>query len=216
MSGRRRKMRRITRLLEDRYGGELGHGGDRPSPFKTLIGCVLSQRTRDVNAERAAEVLFAVAERPEDVLRLGRERLRRLIRCSGFYNQKASYIIGICEALLGEFGGSVPGDREGLLRLPGVGYKTADVVLSHAFDRPAIAVDVHVATVAKRLGLAEEDAGPEAVKEALEALFPPEERRLVDSAFVRLGKEYCRTRAPRCMECFLKALCDYPRPRGNK
>jgi len=165
-----------------------------------------------VNAERAAEVLFAVAERPEDVLRLGLDRLRRLIRCSGFYNQKARYIIGICEALLGEFGGSVPDDREGLLRLPGVGYKTADVVLSHAFDGPAIAVDAHVATVAKRLGLAEEDAGPEAVKEALEAMFPSGKWRLVDGAFVRLGKEYCRTRAPRCAECFLRSLCDYPRP----
>ncbi|KON29821.1 hypothetical protein AC482_05435, partial [miscellaneous Crenarchaeota group-15 archaeon DG-45] len=191
-------------------------GGGRSSPFRALIGCVLSQRTREVNAERAAEALFAEAECPAEVLGLGRDRLKRLIRCSGFYNQKAGHIIGICEALLGEFGGRVPDDREGLLSLPGVGPKTADVVLSHAFDRPAIAVDVHVATVAKRLGLVEEGAGPEAVKEALEALVPPGERRLVDGAFVRLGKEYCRKRASRCTHCFLKALCGYPGLRGSE
>ena len=214
MSGRLRKMRRITALLEGRYGDELGHSGER-SPFKTLIGCVLSQRTRDVNAEKAAEALLMAAEGPEDVLRLGEDRLRRLIRCSGFYNQKARYIIGICEALIREFDGRVPDERERLLSLPGVGYKTADIVLSHAFDRPAIAVDVHVATVARRLGLVEGDAGPEEVKEALEALVPPEERRLVDSAFVRLGKEYCRTRAPRCLKCLLKPLCKYPRHRDH-
>lgn len=208
-------MRRITALLRERYGDEPGRDRGEPSPFKTLIGCVLSQRTRDGNADRAAEALFAVAERPEDVLKLGEDRLRRLIRCSGFYNQKANYIIGICKALLGEYDGCVPDEREHLLGLPGVGYKTADVVLSHAFNRPAIAVDVHVETVAKRLDLVEGDAGPEEVKEALEALVPPVERRLIDSAFVRLGKEYCRSHAPRCQECFLTHLCCHPRQQGR-
>lgn len=198
-------------MLEEHYGSELGHNGERPSPFKTLISCVLSQRTRGENAEKASEALFTVAEGPEDVLELGEERLRRLIRCSGFYNQKARHIIGICEALNKEFDGRVPDERERLLGLPGVGPKTADVVLCYAFDQPTIAVDVHVATVAKRLGLVQSDAYPEAVKEALEALVPPGERRLVDSALVRLGKEYCRSRIPLCPKCFLKSLCEYPR-----
>jgi len=207
---RLQKMQRITALLKERYGRELGCGGGR-NPFRTLVGCVLSQRTRDRNAERAADALFTVVKGPEDVLKLGEGRLRRLIRCSGFYRQKAKYLIGICEALIREFEGRVPDEREQLLGLPGVGYKTADIVLSHAFNRPAIAVDVHVETVAKRLGLVAGDAGPEAVKEALEALVPPRERRAVDGAFVRLGKEYCGSRVPRCQECFLKSLCDHPR-----
>jgi len=216
MSGRLQKMRRITALLVEHYGSNLRHGGAKQDPFKILIGSVLSQRTRDENAMKATETLFALAESPEDVLNLGVDRLRRLIRCSGFYNQKARYILGICEALIGEFDGRIPDKREHLLSLPGVGYKTADVVLSHAFNRPVIAVDVHVETVAKRLGLVECDASPEKVKEALEALVPPEDRRLVDSAFVRHGKEYCGSRAPRCWECFLKHLCEYPMYMNDK
>jgi len=211
MSDRSERMMRITALLEERYSSNLRHGGERPDPFKTLIGCVLSQRTRDRNAEKAAEALFAVAETPEDILNLGEDRLRRLIRCSGYYNQKSSFIIGICEALIREFDGRVPDERAHLLSLPGVGYKTADIVLSHAFNRPVIAVDIHVETVAKRLGLVDKDANPEAVKKVLEGYVPAEKRRFVDSAFLRLGKEYCRSRAPRCQECFLKNLCKYPR-----
>ncbi|RLI08643.1 endonuclease III [Candidatus Bathyarchaeota archaeon] len=210
MSGRLQRMQQIISLLREHYGDEPRQGDEKPDPFKTLIGCVLSQRTRDRNAVKAAEALFKAAERPEDVLRLGGDRLRRLIRCLGFYNQKSRYITGICEALLKEFGGRVPDKREQLLKLPGVGPKTADVVLSYAFNRPAIAVDVHVGTVAKRLGLVDDGAAPEAVKKTLEALVPPEECRLVDRGFVRLGKEYCRSRAPRCRECFLNSLCDYP------
>lgn len=198
-------------MLEERYGVERGDGGEGSTPFRTLIGCVLSQRTREGNAERAAEALFRAAEGPEEMLRLGEDRLRRLIRCSGFYNQKARYIRGICEALIREFDGRVPDGREELLSLPGVGPKTADVVLSYAFNRPAIAVDIHVETVAKGLGLVDAGASPEEVKEALEALVPPEERRFVDGAFVRFGKEYCRSRRPRCRECFLRHLCDHPR-----
>ena len=211
MDKRIQRMRRITALLEERYRDELRHNGEKPSPFKTLIGCVLSQRTRDVNAKKAAEALFTVAEGPEDILKLGKNRLTRLIRCSGFYNQKARYVRGICEALVKEFDGCVPNDREHLLSLPGVGPKTADIVLSYAFNMPAIAVDVHVETVAKRLELVEGEADLEEVKRALEALVSPENRRLVDSAFVRFGKEFCRSRAPRCGQCFLKPLCDHPR-----
>ena len=216
MSDRSERMMRITELLEERYSSNLRHGGERPDPFKILIGCVLSQRTRDRNAEKAAEALFTLAGTPEDILNLGEDRLRRLIRCSGYYNQKTRFIIGICEALIREFDGRVPDERVHLLGLPGVGYKTADIVLSHAFNRPVIAVDIHVETVAKRLGLVDDDANPEAVKKALEGKAPPEKRRFVDSAFVRLGKEYCRRRAPRCQECFLKNLCRYPRQKDDK
>jgi len=209
-------MQRIISSLEERYRSNLGHCGERPDPFKTLIGCVLSQRTRDKNTEKAAEALFAEAATPSEVLNLGEDRLRHLIRCSGFYNQKARYIMGICETLIKDFEGRTPDERECLLSLPGVGYKTADIVLSHAFDKPAIAVDVHVDNVAKRLGLVESEADPEEVKKALEMLVPREKLRFVDSAFVLLGKEYCGSRNPRCIECFLNPLCEYPRWEDKK
>lgn len=202
--------------MEEHYGSNLGQCGEKPHPFRTLIGCVLSQRTRDRNAENAAESLFAEASTPSEVLNLGEERLKHLIWCSGFFNQKARYIVGICETLIKDFDGRVPDERELLLRLPGVGCKTADIVLSHAFDKPAIAVDTHVEKVAKRLGLVGREADPEEVKRALETLVPRGKLRFVDSAFVLLGKEYCGSRSPRCFECFLNHLCKFPRCEDKK
>lgn len=216
MSLRGRRTRRIIELMEEHYGKgddlEVG-GGD---PFLTLMECVLSHRTRDENAERAARSLLEGVEGPADILRLKPEELKERIRCSGFYNQKARNILGICRALEEEFGGAVPDDRSKLMGLPGVGPKTTDIVLSHAFDRPAIAVDVHVATVAKRLGLVSDRADPSRIKRELEELVPPRMYRFVDHAFVRHGKEYCRARNPRCEECFLRGVCEHPGRRGDK
>jgi endonuclease-3 len=203
------KMRVTLGLMERRYGCGIAGREGLQDPFRTLISCVLSHRTRDENSEMAARNLFEAVESPGDVLRMAPEELKRRIRCSGFYNRKARNIRAICLALAEDFEGVVPRDRESLLGLPGVGPKTADIVLSHAFGRPAIAVDVHVATVARRLGLVESEASPERVKEALESLVPPAEYRFVDNAFVRHGKEFCRTRDPRCSDCFTNSVCDY-------
>ena len=201
------RMARAMQLLGDiREVDDTGHR----DPFRTLIGCVLSHRTRDANTARASQALFEKVSDPKDVLSMDAEELRSVIRCSGFYNQKARNIRAICQALLDEHGSRVPGDREALMSLPGVGPKTADIVLSHAFNRPAIAVDVHVARVARRLGLADRDSGPEEVKAALEALVPPTLYRAVDDAFVRHGKEYCRASKPRCIECPLMSVCANP------
>jgi endonuclease-3 len=209
------KAQRIIELLEERYGEE-GRIGGKEDPFRTLIGCILSQRTREGNARLAAEALFECVKTPGDVLRLDPEELKDKIRCSGFYNQKARNVRAICEALTGKFDGVVPDDRATLMSLPGVGPKTADIVLSHSFGKPAIAVDVHVATLAKRLGLVGEDAKPEVVKEALEGLFPPESFRFVDSAFVRLGQERCRSWDPKCEGCFMGVVCNHPRHGDDK
>ncbi|TEU09837.1 endonuclease III [Candidatus Bathyarchaeota archaeon] len=203
------RMRAILDLMEERYGKEDASNQGLNDPFRTLIGCVLSHRTRDENSSRAAQNLFEDVEGPGDILRMAPEELKTRIRCSGFYNQKARNIRAICETLVEEHGGIVPRDRDALIDLHGVGPKTADIVLSHAFASPAIAVDVHVATVARRLGLVESDAGPERVKEVLEGLVSPAEYRFVDNAFVRHGKEFCRTRNPRCSECFISSFCDY-------
>ncbi len=151
-----------------------------------------------------------IADEAGEHNRVRQDRLKELIRCSGFYNQKARNIIAISQVLVDDFGGMVPDDRATLMGLPGVGPKTADIVLSYAFGKPAIAVDVHVSRVARRLGLAPVDAGPEPVKETLESLVPPDSYRFVDNAFVRHGKEFCRNSNPRCSGCFLSELCAYP------
>jgi endonuclease-3 len=203
------RMRVILGLMEERYGKMDSLNRGLNDPFKTLIGCVLSHRTRDENSSRAARNLFEGVEGPVDILRMTPEELKTRIRCSGFYNQKARNIRAICRTLMEEHGGVVPSDRDALIDLHGVGPKTADIVLSHAFATPAIAVDVHVATVARRLGLVESGASPEWVKEVLERLVPPAEYRFVDNAFVRHGKEFCRTRNPRCSDCFINRMCEY-------
>ncbi|MBA7613851.1 Endonuclease III [subsurface metagenome] len=204
------RMQLVAQLLEEEYGaGEQGETG-RGDPFRTLIGCVLSHRTRDANTARAAEALFNEVTTPEEILSLEPDELKTLIRCSGFYNQKARNITAICQDLVDNHGSTVPDDRETLLGLRGVGPKTADIVLSHAFNVPAIAVDVHVARVARRLGFADLNAGPEEVKAALEQLVPPERYRFIDNGFVRHGKAYCRKTNPRCGECPLRGVCGNP------
>jgi endonuclease-3 len=213
--GKAERMTAITRLMREHYG-DIDEGPQEPrDPYRTLIGCVLSHRTRDENSRRAARNLFAEIEGPLDILAMNQDTLKELIRCSGFYNQKARNIVAISRVLVNDFGGMVPDDRETLMGLPGVGPKTADIVLSYAFGKLAIAVDVHVSRVARRLGLAPDDAGPERVKEALESLVPPDSYRFVDNAFVRHGKEYCRNSDPRCSGCFLSELCTIPSPQSQ-
>ena len=203
------RMRRVVQLLEEQGAEEQGETGSR-DPFRTLIGCVLSHRTRDANTARAAEALFEVVATPQGVLSLEPDELRNLIRCSGFYNQKARNITAICRDLVDNHGSKVPEDRETLMSLNGVGPKTADIVLNHAYNVPAIAVDVHVARVARRLGFANPKAGPEEVKQALEGLVPPEMYGFIDRGFVGHGKEYCRKTNPRCGECPLREACENP------
>ena len=204
------RMQLVAQLLEEEYGAEEQGETGSNNPFRTLIGCVLSHRTRDANTARATEALFNVVATPEEILSLEPDELRTLIRCSGFYNQKARNITAICQDLVDNHGSTVPHDRETLMSLRGVGPKTADIVLSHAYNVPAIAVDVHVARVARRLGLVEPRAGPEEVKAALEQLVPPEKYRFIDNGFVRHGKAYCRKTNPRCGECPLRGVCGNP------
>ncbi len=204
------RMQRVAQLLEEEYGAEEQGETGRGDPFRTLIGCVLSHRTRDANTARAAEALFNVVTTPEEILNLEPDELKTLIRCSGFYNQKARNITAICQDLVDNHDSTVPHDRENLMSLRGVGPKTADIVLSHAYNVPAIAVDVHVARVARRLGFADPKAGPEEVKAALEQLVPPERYRFIDNGFVSHGKAYCRKTNPRCGECPLRGVCGNP------
>ncbi len=203
-------MTAISNLMREHYG-DLDVGPERLlDPYRTLINCVLSHRTRDENSSRASRNLFSEIDGPLDLLDMDHAKLKDLIHCSGFYNQKARNIIAISHVLVDDYGGMVPNDRDTLIGLPGVGPKTADIVLSYAFGKPVIAIDVHVSRVARRLGLAPDDGGPKCVKESLESLMPPDSYRFADHAFVRHGKEFCRNSNPRCTECFLSKLCSHP------
>jgi endonuclease-3 len=198
----------IIRKLKVTYP-DISPESSAEDPFRTLICCILSQRTRDGNAEKASTSLFTKASTPEEVLRLGEAELEALIRSSGFYKQKARYISGACRALVEECGGAVPRDREALLKLPGVGPKTADIVLAYSYETKVVPVDVHVWRVSRRLGLADIDADHEEVKKILEEIIPDGDKVLYDRAVLRLGKDYCRKTGPKCLECPLKPLCSY-------
>lgn len=198
----------VIEIMAEKYP-EMLENPSRSDPFHTLIGCILSQRTRDSNSEKAAETLFSHASKPIDVTRLDREELHDLIRCSGFYRQKAKYIRETCRELMEPHDGVVPNEKDKLLTLPGVGPKTADIVLSHCFGKQVIPVDVHVSRVSRRLGLAPMEASPEEVQSSLHDLIPQSRYMFYDRSIVRLGKEYCKKSNPLCGECPLRDYCDY-------
>ncbi len=202
------KAEKAIAVLKAHYGAD-SFVVDVELPFRALIGCILSQRTRDANAARAVEALFNVATTPAEMLALDQDTLKRLIRSSGYYNQKARHITGACAAVVDRFGGETPRKREDLMTLPGVGPKTADIVLSYGYDEPSIAVDTHIFRTSRRLGLAPSDSKPTEVKKTLESALPRRDWRFADGALQQLGKDYCRQTKPKCGECPLRKECEY-------
>ncbi|MBU7023630.1 MAG: endonuclease III [Theionarchaea archaeon] len=175
-------------------------------PFRVLIGTILSQRTRDENTAKASEQLFGKFDTPEKLASARREEIERLIRPSGFYHVKAQRIQKVAQQILMEYGGKVPEDMESLLKLEGVGRKTANCVLVYGFQVPAIPVDVHVHRITNRLGLVDTKT-PEETENALMEIFKEGEWITVNELLVTFGKEVCRPRNPRCKDCFLLDLC---------
>lgn len=176
--------------------------------FQLLIATILSQRTRDENTEKASKRLFRVASTPKEILSLSDKKLQQLIKPSGFYRQKAKKIKQVSKIILEEYKGKVPSERKELLELPGVGYKTADVVLCYGFNKKTIPVDVHVAVCSRRLGLTKNNE-PEKIRFDLEKIVPKECKRIINLGFVNFGREICLTRNPRCKICELKKICLY-------
>jgi endonuclease-3 len=202
------KAEKALKALKRHYGGD-AFRVEKEHPFRALVGCILSQRTRDENASKAANALFAVASTPQEILALEPETLRQLIRHSGYYNQKAKHIVGACKGIIEKFGGETPRTRDELLTLPGVGPKTADIVLSYGYGEPAIAVDTHIHRVSKRTGITGMKAKPTDAKDALQSALPQRDWVYADGALLQLGKDYCKPTEPRCGECPLREICDY-------
>jgi endonuclease-3 len=175
--------------------------------FKSLVSVMLSAQSRDANTAKATRKLFAVAETPEAILALPDERLQELIKDAGLYRLKARNIKRMCEALLGAHGGAVPSTREELMHLPGVGRKSADIMLRFVFGEAAVAVDTHVFRVSNRLGLASGKVEAQVARQ-LEHRIPPRWRWGAHIWLLEHGKELCRSRRPRCEACFLIDLCE--------
>jgi endonuclease III len=175
--------------------------------FKSLVSVMLSAQSRDANTAKATRKLFAAAETPEAILALPDERLQDLIKDAGLYRTKARNIKRMCEALLAGHAGVVPSTREELMRLPGVGRKSADIMLRFVFGEAAVAVDTHVFRVSNRLGLAHGKVEAQVARQ-LEHRIPPRWRWGAHIWLLEHGKEICRSRRPRCEACFLVDLCE--------
>ena len=201
--------RHVLMVLKERYSISYPAHIKPGDPFATLIGAILSHRTKDEMTDKAFENLFKRYSTPEEIAMADKREVERLIRYVGFYRQKAGRIKKVAKIIVEKYGGSVPRDREELMKLPGVGPKTADIVLSLAFKEPEVAVDTHVETVAKRLGIAPEEADYEEVKESIEKLASLEDRLVINTLFVKFGKEICRKPKPRCHVCPFTNICKY-------
>jgi endonuclease III len=175
-------------------------------PWRTLAACILSLRTRDETTGPASRRLFARAKTPRGLLRLAEGELAELIKPVGFYRTKARTLRSIARIIIDQHGGEVPSDLEALLALPGVGPKTANLVLSQAFAVPAICVDTHVHRIPNRWGLIRTKT-PEESEAALRAVVP--ERRWIDlnPTLVAFGQTICQPLSPKCSECPVREPC---------
>ena len=180
------------------------------TPFELLVAVVLSAQATDKGVNLATAKLFPKANTPQAIWKLGEEGLTEYIRSIGLYRTKAKNIISLCRKLIDEHGGEVPANREALEGLPGVGRKTANVVLNVAFGQPTIAVDTHIFRVANRTGLAHGKT-PEEVERRLVKFTPEEFRHDAHHWLILHGRYVCQARKPRCPECVIADLCEYPR-----
>jgi endonuclease III len=178
------------------------------NPYTLLVAVVLSAQATDVGVNKATRPLFARVTMPAQMIELGEESLREAIRTIGLYKNKAKNVIALSEILLRQHGGEVPHDRAALEALPGVGRKTANVVLNVAFGEPTIAVDTHIFRIANRTGLAP-GTSPDKISEKLEKITPLPYRLHAHHWLILHGRYVCKARQPECWRCVIKDLCRY-------
>jgi endonuclease-3 len=178
------------------------------SPYELLVAVILSAQATDVGVNRATRGLFRMANTPKAMLGLGETKLRKAISSIGLFNTKAANVIAMSQRLLDEHDGEVPREREALEALPGVGRKTANVVLNTAFGEPTIAVDTHIFRVSNRTGLAP-GKDVRAVEEALLKRVPAEFRQDAHHWLILHGRYTCKARKPECWRCPIRDLCRY-------
>lgn len=204
----------ILRALRQEYPN-VGTALKYQNPFQLLLAVILSAQTTDKQVNAITGDFFREVEKPTDILMMSREELEEKLKGCGLFRQKSRQILETSKLLKENYGGVVPASREELMRLPGVGRKTANVVLSTAFNVPALAVDTHVRRVSRRLGLTGHEDFLK-VEEDLCRVIPQEEWSSAHHRLIAHGRRYCRARAPLCGECPLAALCSYLQGADNK
>ncbi|WP_174718606.1 endonuclease III [Rhizobium sp. 11515TR] len=185
--------------------GELEH----VNPFTLVVAVALSAQATDAGVNKATRALFAVADTPQKMLDLGEERIREYIKTIGLYRNKAKNVVALSEKLITDFGGEVPRTREELITLPGVGRKTANVVLSMAFGQATMAVDTHIFRIANRLLLAPGKT-PDEVEQRLMKIIPDQYLYHAHHWLILHGRYVCKARKPECERCVIADLCRSP------
>jgi endonuclease III len=180
------------------------------TPYQLLISVILSAQATDVGVNKATKRLFPVAGTPQALVALGEEKLKSYIATIGLYNTKAKNVVATSHALIDQHGGEVPRTRAALEALPGVGRKTANVVLNTAFGEPTIAVDTHIFRVANRTGIAP-GKDVRSVEDRLERVVPAEFKQDAHHWLILHGRYVCRARQPVCPGCIIRDLCEYKR-----
>lgn len=198
----------IAQMFPDAHC-ELNHS----NPFELTIAVILSAQSTDQMVNKVTEQLFQKYRSPEDYLNVPLEELEEDIRQIGLYRTKAKNIQKMCRLLLDQYGGKLPTSREELMKLPGIGRKTANVILSTAFNIPAIAVDTHVERVTKRLGICPWKATPLEVEKTLMDVVPREEWAITHHRLIFFGRYHCKAQKPQCHACPLADLCREGRKR---
>jgi endonuclease-3 len=178
------------------------------TPFELLVAVILSAQATDVSVNAATRILFTVANTPQALLDLGEAKLREYVQRIGLYQTKSKHIIGMCRLLLEKHGGQVPQTRDELEALPGVGRKTANVVLNTAFGEPTIAVDTHIFRVSNRTGIAPGKDVLEVEKKLLK-FVPDEFKHDAHHWLILHGRYTCQARKPKCAQCLIMDLCEY-------
>jgi len=197
-----RVMKRLTKLYDiDRFVSRNG-----PDPYRILIGCVISLRTKDEVSYEATERLFRRASGPREMVRLRAVTIAKLIYPAGFYRRKAEQIREISRLLITRHGGRVPGEIDELVQLPGVGRKTANLVVTLGYGKPGICVDTHVHRISNRLGWVETKT-PERTEQALRSLLPRRHWIPINETFVRHGQQVCKPISPLCSTCPVNGDC---------
>jgi endonuclease-3 len=209
-----RHARLIGSRLARRYP-QIGTALDYQSPWQLLVATVLSAQTTDENVNKVIPVLFDRYRTPEDLAGANPEEVEEIVFSTGFYRQKTKSIIALAMDLVEKHEGNVPADIDELVKLRGVGRKTASVVLAEAFDVPAIAVDTHVKRLSNRLGMTSE-TDPVKIETDLKALFPKSRWQNLSMRLIQYGRDVCDARKPRCFECRLLDLCPFPDKRMSE
>ncbi|WP_457634835.1 endonuclease III [Persephonella sp.] len=180
---------------------------DHRTPFQILISTIISLRTKDQVTAQASERLFKIAKTPEDILKLSEEEIQKAIYPAGFYKNKSKTIKEIARIIVEKYNGKVPDNLEELLKLPGVGRKTANLVLALSFGKPAICVDIHVHRITNRLGFVK-TKNPEETEKQLMEKVPVEHWNRINDLLVAFGQTICKPVSPLCSKCPVEKYCE--------